>query len=131
MPLWTCVQAMTRRQAGSEPVAGMILVDGKQVKLDKEGYLRDLADWDESVAEMLAQQQDISLRAAHWEILNLLRAFHRRHQMSPATRALVSLVKKKLGPDKGRSIYLMRLFRGSFAKTASRIAGLPKPDNCL
>lgn len=109
----------------------MILVDGKQVKLDKEGYLRDLADWDESVAEMLAQQQDISLRAAHWEILNLLRAFHRRHQMSPATRALVSLVKKKLGPDKGRSIYLMRLFRGSFAKTASRIAGLPKPDNCL
>ena len=45
MPLWTCVQAMTRRQAGSEPVAGMILVDGKQVKLDKEGYLRDLADW--------------------------------------------------------------------------------------
>ena len=131
MPLWTCVQAMTRRQAGSDTVASMILVDGKQVKLDKEGYLRDLADWDEAVAQALAQQQEISLKPAHWEVLRLLRAFHRRHQLSPATRALVSLVKRELGPDKGRSVYLMRLFRGSFAKTASRIAGLPKPDNCL
>lgn len=108
-----------------------ILVGEKQIALDKEGYLRDLTEWNESVAQALAQQQEISLKPAHWEILHLLRAFHRRHQLSPATRALVSLVKKKLGPEKGRSIYLMRLFRGSFARTASRIAGLPKPDNCL
>ncbi len=108
-----------------------ITVDNKFVALDKEGYLRNLADWNESVAEALAQQQQIILRPAHWEILRILREFHQRHELSPATRALVSLVKKKLGPDKGRSIYLMRLFHGSFAKTASRIAGLPKPDNCL
>ena len=108
-----------------------ITVDNKFVALDKEGYLRNLADWNESVAEALAQQQQITLREAHWEILHELRKFYRRHELSPATRALVSLVKKKLGPDKGRSIYLMRLFHGSFAKTASRIAGLPKPDNCL
>ncbi len=108
-----------------------IIVDGKQITLDKEGYLRNLTDWNEAVAEALAQQQEIALKPAHWEVLQLLRTFHRRHQLSPATRALVSLVKKELGPDKGRSVYLMRLFRGSFAKTASRIAGLPKPDNCL
>ena len=108
-----------------------ITVGSKFIALDKEGYLRNLADWNEAVAESLAQQQEITLREAHWEILRLLREFHQRHELSPATRALVSLVKKKLGPDKGRSIYLMRLFRGSFAKTASRIAGLPKPDNCL
>ncbi|MYA37391.1 MAG: TusE/DsrC/DsvC family sulfur relay protein [Gammaproteobacteria bacterium] len=112
-------------------MSGSIKVGGKRVALDKEGYLRNLDDWNEAVAEALAQQQEITLRPAHWEILNLLREFHQRHELSPATRALVSLVKKKLGPDKGRSIYLMRLFRGSFAKTASRIAGLPKPDNCL
>ena len=108
-----------------------IIVGDKKVTLDKEGYLRNLTDWNEAVAEALAQQQEIALKPAHWEVLHLLRTFHRRHQLSPATRALVSLVKKELGPDKGRSVYLMRLFRGSFAKTASRIAGLPKPDNCL
>ena len=31
----------------------------------------------------------------------------------------------------GKSIYLMSLFPGSAAKIGSKIAGLPKPDNCL
>ena len=46
-------------------------------------------------------------------------------------RALVNYVRLKLGPDKGRSIYLLKLFPGSPAKIGSKIAGLPKPANCL
>ena len=46
-------------------------------------------------------------------------------------RALVKYVRLKLGPDKGRSIYLLKLFPGSPAKIGSKIAGLPKPANCL
>ena len=99
--------------------------------LDKEGYLRELTDWNEGVAALLAQQENINLGPAHWEIIKLLRSFYRRHQVSPATRALINLVKRELGPDKGKSVYLMKLFRGSPAKTANKIAGLPKPDNCI
>ena len=99
--------------------------------LDKEGYLRELTDWNEAVAIFLAQQENINLSPAHWEIIKLLRSFYRRHQVSPATRALINLVKRELGPDKGKSVYLMKLFRGSPAKTANKIAGLPKPDNCI
>ena len=99
--------------------------------LDKEGYLRELTDWNEGVAVLLAQQENINLSPAHWEIIKLLRSFYRRHQVSPATRALINLVKRELGPDKGKSVYLMKLFRGSPAKTANKIAGLPKPDNCI
>ena len=99
--------------------------------LDKEGYLRDLTDWNEGVASLLAQQENINLGPAHWEVIKLLRSFYRRHQVSPATRALINLVKRELGPDKGKSVYLMKLFRGSPAKTANKIAGLPKPDNCI
>jgi tRNA 2-thiouridine synthesizing protein E len=51
--------------------------------------------------------------------------------MSPASRALVSLVRRELGADKGTSIYMMKLFQGSPARMANKIAGLPKPDNCL
>lgn len=98
---------------------------------DKEGYLRNLDDWSESVAMELARDENISLGPGHWEVIRLLRVFYNRHQIAPANRALVNLVKKELGSDKGRSVYLMRLFRGSPAKTASKIAGLPKPDNCL
>ena len=101
------------------------------VPVDKEGYLRDLTDWSEEVAIGLANAEAIRLLPAHWEILHLLRAFYQRHQLSPANRALVSLVKRELGAEKGRSVYLMKLFGGSPAKLASKIAGLPKPDNCL
>ena len=99
--------------------------------LDKEGYLRELTDWNEGVAALLAQQENINLGPAHWEVIKLLRSFYRRHQVSPATRALINLVKRELGPDKGKSVYIMKLFRGSPAKTANKIAGLPKPDNCI
>ncbi len=102
-----------------------------EILLDKEGYLQNLGDWNEDVANELALQEQITLGPSHWEVLNLLRIFYNRHQLSPANRAFVNLVKRDLGKDKGRSVYLMKLFMGSPAKTASKIAGLPKPDNCL
>jgi tRNA 2-thiouridine synthesizing protein E len=103
----------------------------QDIALDKEGYLKDLNDWNEDIAGEIALRENIRLGAAHWEIIRLLRAFYQRHQMSPTTRALVNLVKRELGSEKGRSIYLMKLFRGSPARTAGKIAGLPRPDNCL
>ena len=36
-----------------------------------------------------------------------------------------------LGKEKSRSIYLMQLFPPSPARVASKIAGLPRPENCL
>ncbi|MGH8425826.1 MAG: TusE/DsrC/DsvC family sulfur relay protein, partial [Pseudomonas fluorescens] len=37
----------------------------------------------------------------------------------------------KLGPLKGNSLHLNRLFKGTPAKLAAKLAGLPKPTNCL
>ena len=112
-------------------IANFMEINGREIALDKEGYLVELADWDEHVASSLASQEEIILGPAHWEVINLLRVFYNRHQMSPASRALVNLVKRDLGVDKGKRVYLMKLFRGSPAKTASKISGLPKPENCL
>ena len=100
--------------------------------LDEEGYLLSLDRWDESVAVELACRENIKLTEAHWEIIWLIsRNFYQRYQMAPASRALISYVKKELGSEKGRSVYVMRLFGGSAAKTVAKIAGLPKPDNCI
>lgn len=103
----------------------------RQIPLDKEGYLENLADWDKTVAHELARLDGIELTPAHWEILYLLREFHQRFEHSPPMRVLVKSVKQALGDDKGTSIYLMQLFPGSPAKRAARIAGLPRPTNCL
>ncbi|MEJ2533874.1 MAG: TusE/DsrC/DsvC family sulfur relay protein [Halioglobus sp.] len=98
---------------------------------DREGFLRDLSDWNPDVAQQIAGNEGIALSPAHWEILQLLRDYYREFDASPAMRPLVKYCALKLGPDKGRSIYLLKLFPGSPAKIGSKIAGLPKPDNCL
>ena len=100
-------------------------------RYDKEGFLRDLSEWTPAVAEAIAAREGVRLTDAHWEIIELLREFYRRYEASPANRALVKFVARELGPAKGRSVYLMSLFPGSPAKLGSKIAGLPKPDNCL
>ena len=98
---------------------------------DKEGFLRRVSDWSPAVAEQIAYAEGLDLSPAHWEILELLREYYREFDASPAMRPLVKYCGLKLGADKGRSIYLMSLFPGSPAKLGSKIAGLPKPDNCL
>lgn len=99
--------------------------------LDANGFLADRARWTPAVAEAFADQEDLSLTDAHWEILWLIQRFYEEFDASPANRALVKYAKLELGPEKGNSIYLMSLFPGSPTRLASRIAGLPKPKNCL
>lgn len=106
-------------------------VAGREIPTDKEGYLKDLADWSPEVAGALARELDLELTPEHWEVIELLRDFYREFELSPAMRPLVKRVGQTLGPEKGRSIYLMKLFPPSPAKVASKIAGLPRPDNCL
>jgi tRNA 2-thiouridine synthesizing protein E len=108
-----------------------ITVEGREISLDKEGFLRNLDDWSPAAAKQLAAAENIRLTGEHWEILMLLRDFYREFELSPAMRPLVKYVGQHLGQEKGRSIYLMQLFPPSPAKVASKIAGLPKPSNCL
>ncbi len=97
---------------------------------DKEGFLRDLADWTPTAAEQLAAAEDILLTESHWEIITLIRHYYGQFNISPPTRVLVKVVAEQLGPEKGRSIYIMQLFGGKPAKLVAKIAGLPKPTNC-
>lgn len=106
-------------------------VAGQHIVLDKDGYLADLQDWSGPVAEALAEAEALQLSAEHWEILQLLRAFYDEFQLSPANRPLIKYVALKLGPEKGNSLHLNRLFKGTPAKLAAKLAGLPKPTNCL
>ena len=104
---------------------------GQILKVDKNGNLAQLSDWSPDVAKLLAREEAIELNEAHWEIITVLRDFYHEYQLSPAMRILVKQVALKLGKEKGRSIYLTQLFPPSPAKIASKIAGLPRPDNCL
>jgi len=101
------------------------------LKFDSDGYLKSLHDWNERVAGEIAAQENLELTPEHWEVITLTREFYKQHQLSPATRALVSMIKHELGINKGTSGYLMKLFKGQPAKLVNKLAGLPKPDNCI
>ncbi|MCK2047052.1 TusE/DsrC/DsvC family sulfur relay protein [Chromohalobacter moromii] len=108
-----------------------IIVEGRDIGLDPEGFVVDLTAWTPAVAEALAAEEGRELTSEHWEVIEVLRAFYARYESAPAMRPLVKAVSQTLGSDKGRSLHLMRLFPDSPAKVGARLAGLPKPTNCL
>ena len=109
----------------------MVSETALQELCDENGFLRQREAWSEDVAEAFAATEGVTLTAAHWEVLTLLHEFFEAFGDSPANRALVNYTKQQLGAEKGNSLYLMGLFPGSPARVGSRIAGLPKPKNCL
>ncbi|WP_028470067.1 TusE/DsrC/DsvC family sulfur relay protein [Neptunomonas japonica] len=108
-----------------------VMIEGHAIALDDEGYLLNLEEWSGAVASYLAIEENIQLSDAHWEIIQVIRDFYQQYELSPAMRPLVKAVGLALGPSKGKSMHLMKLFPESPAKQAAKLAGLPKPTNCL
>ena len=108
-----------------------ITVQGRQLDTDEEGYLVNLADWSEDVANAIAAEEKVDMSASHWEVVNFLRDYYNEFQIAPAVRVLTKAIGKKLGPEKGNSQYLYELFPYGPAKQACKIAGLPKPTGCI
>ena len=106
-------------------------VDGQVLETDPEGYLRDLHQWSKPVAEVMAQQDGITLDQNHWEVIEFLRDYYEQYTIAPAIRILTKAMAKQMGREKGNTRYLYRLFPGGPAKQACRYAGLPKPTGCV
>lgn len=108
-----------------------IELNGKTYDTDEEGYLTNLGDWSEDVANHIAGVENIEMSESHWEVVNFLRDYYNEFQIAPAVRVLTKAIGKKLGPEKGNSKYLYELFPYGPAKQACKIAGLPKPTGCV
>jgi len=108
-----------------------IEVNGKNYETDEEGYLVNLSDWNEEVANFIAKEENLEMGPNHWEVINFLREYYTEYQIAPAVRVLTKSIGKRLGPEKGNSQYLYELFPYGPAKQACKIAGLPKPTGCV
>ncbi|AKC59978.1 TusE/DsrC/DsvC family sulfur relay protein [Blochmannia endosymbiont of Polyrhachis (Hedomyrma) turneri] len=99
---------------------------------DSEGYLLNFNDWNEEIATLIANNDKILLKNPHWEIIYFVRSFYTKFNISPNIRLLVKKLALKYGPNKGNSIYLLRLFQNNeIAREIAKISGLPKPKKCL
>lgn len=104
---------------------------GKQIEVDEDGYLVNLDDWSEEVANALAASEHVEMGPNHWEVVNFLREYYMEYKIAPMIRILTKEIGKKLGKDKGNTKYLYELFPGGPAKQACKIGGLPKPTGCV
>lgn len=98
-------------------------VNGKVIAVNEEGFMTKFAEWDKGVGEALAQEAGITLTPRHWEVLDYLQSEYKKD---------VPLSIRKVGKSGVvdiKEFYV--LFPVAPLKTASKIAGIPKPASCI
>jgi tRNA 2-thiouridine synthesizing protein E len=105
-------------------------VDGKTIQLSEAGWLENLDEWTENVAEAIAQNEKVTLTDEHWDIINEARDYFHENGVVCEPRSFSKLMKKKYGADRSDSKYIYSLFPYGLIKSANKIAGLPRPKGC-
>jgi tRNA 2-thiouridine synthesizing protein E len=101
-------------------------VDGKPIELTESGFLINIDDWNEGMAEVIAQDEGVSLTQQHWDVINYLRdEFINNAGNQPNNRNMLKAIGKIWG-KKVSSKDLYDLFPGNPSKQAGRIGGLPE-----
>jgi len=106
-------------------------INGQIVETDPEGYLANLSDWTEDVAEFLAAQDKLALEENHWKIIRYMRDYFNENGTAPNLRMLQKGLKEEFGDEWGDKKFLFDLFPYGPAKQAGRYAGTPKPTGCV
>ncbi|MEM7563759.1 MAG: TusE/DsrC/DsvC family sulfur relay protein [Pseudomonadota bacterium] len=102
-------------------------VDGKSVPVSETGFLENIEDWSEAVAEKIAQQENLELTEQHWDLIKMLRdEYINNGGNQPNTRTLVKGMAKIWGDKSVNAKTLYDLFPGDPSKQGGRIAGLPE-----
>ncbi len=100
-------------------------VAGVNVDRNDEGFFTDADQWTEAMAPELARGEGIDeLTDDHWRVIKFMRTEYFAKGTGPTVRVL--------GKTSGVSVKrLYQLFPKGPAKTAAKIAGIPKPRGCI
>jgi TusE/DsrC/DsvC family sulfur relay protein len=98
-------------------------IAGKSIAVNEEGFLTDFNQWDKNIGEALAAEANITLTPRHWEVLNYLQN-EQKNQVALSIRRI-----GKSGLVDIKEFY--QLFPTAPLKTATKIAGIPKPASCI
>lgn len=99
------------------------IIAGKKIAVNEEGYLTNFSEWDKVVGEELAKEQNIEMTPSHWNLINYIQDEFKKE---------VPLTIRKIGKSGVVDIKgFYQLFPTAPLKTASKIAGIPKPVSCI
>ncbi|MFN8265681.1 MAG: TusE/DsrC/DsvC family sulfur relay protein [Chitinophagaceae bacterium] len=98
-------------------------IAGKTITVNEEGYLTNFSQWDQQVGEALAAEAGLALTPRHWEVIKYLQ---------DEQKAQVALSIRRVGKSGVVDIKeFYALFPVAPLKTATKIAGIPKPASCI
>jgi len=98
-------------------------IAGKAITVNEEGFMKDFSQWNEEIAKELAQENNVELTPKHWEMIHYLQEQHKNQ---------VPLTIRKVGNSGIVDIKgFYALFPVAPLKTATKIAGIPKPASCI
>jgi TusE/DsrC/DsvC family sulfur relay protein len=102
-------------------------VNGKTIETTEAGYLVDLNDWNEEVAQVIANEEGIGeLSEKHWDVLNYLRdEYINNNGNQPMERIIQKAMAEKWGDKKLSSKDMYNLFPRAPSKQGLKVAGLP------
>ena len=92
---------------------------------DGEGYLTDPADWNEDVAQALAEEANIQLNDDHWDVIRFMRDHFEEHQVIADARFVIKHLAERMGKDARKKLF--ELFPYGYVKQACKIAGMRRP----
>ncbi|MFT5351803.1 MAG: TusE/DsrC/DsvC family sulfur relay protein [Gammaproteobacteria bacterium] len=99
------------------------IIAGKRIKVNREGFLTDFSQWNKEIADSIAKTSHIDLCKRHWELIAYL-----QEQFKKEIPMTVEMIENSnlVGVEE-----FYQLFPQGPLKTASKIAGLPKPTSCI
>lgn len=99
------------------------IICGTTIEVNEEGYLTNFTQWCREVGEGIAAEANINLTDRHWEVIDYLQDEHKKE---------VPLSIRKIGKSGVVDIKeFYSLFPTAPLKTATKIAGIPKPASCI
>jgi TusE/DsrC/DsvC family sulfur relay protein len=101
-------------------------VRGRMVPLGPKGFIACFEDWDEDVAQALAEQEGLELLQCHWTAIEFARDYFRRWGIPPTPKVMIREVGTHLHSYRCTYRTLKELFPGGGCKQACRLAGLPE-----
>ena len=101
-------------------------VNGKTIEANDNGYLVNIDDWNEEVANAIAAVEGVTLTEKSWDLINFLRdEFINNNGNQPNDRNIVKAMSDKWG-EKLQAKDLYTLFPMQPSKQAAKIGGLPE-----
>ena len=93
------------------------------VDVNEEGFMTDFSQWNREIGEELARESSIDLTTRHWQIIDYIQQEYQKE---------VPLSIRKIGKSGVVDIKeFYELFPKAPLKTATKIAGIPKPASCI